>query len=133
MSIRTERVASQIQKDLGDILSQEYQPVGAFVSITKVVMTDDLSIAKVYLSIFAPGRETDPLYERIDRSQNEIRHELAKRIRHQVRRIPDLLFFVDESSEIADKMERLFQKVREQDSSNLDKTSSEPFSKNDKE
>lgn len=132
MSIRTERVASQIQKDLGDILSQEYQPVGAFVSITKVVMTDDLSIAKVYLSIFAPGRETEPLYERIDRSQNEIRHELAKRIRHQVRRIPDLLFFVDESSEIADKMERLFQKVREQDSSNPE-TTSEPISKNDTE
>lgn len=133
MSIRTERVASQIQKDLGDILRKEYQPVGTFVSITKVVMTDDLSIAKVYLSIFAPGRETDPLYDRIDRSQDEIRHELAKRIRHQVRRIPDLLFFVDESSEIADKMERLFQRVREQDPLNPDQISSEPFHKKDKE
>jgi len=114
MSIRTERVASQIQKDLGEILQQEYQPAGTFVSITKVVMTDDLSIAKVYLSIFAPGRDEEPLYERIDRSQDEIRHELAQRIRHQVRRIPEILFFADESSEIADKMDRLFKKVEEQ-------------------
>ncbi len=120
MSIRTERVASQIQKDLGDILRQEYQPVGTFVSITKVVMTDDLSIAKVYLSIFAPNREIEPLYERIDRHQDEIRHELAKRIRHQVRRIPDLFFFADESSEIADKMEQLFKKVKDQRSTSSD-------------
>lgn len=114
MSIRTERVASQIQKDLGEILRQDYQPAGTFVSITQVVMTDDLSIAKVYLSIFAPERDIEPLYERIDRHQDEIRHELAKRIRHQVRRIPDLLFFTDESSEVADKMEQLFKKVNEQ-------------------
>lgn len=116
MSIRTERLGSEIQKDLGGILQQEFQPQGSFVSVTHVTVTDDLSIAKIYLSIYAPGRDIEPIFRHIDQNQLEIRHALAGKIRHQVRRIPELLFFIDETPEKADRMEDLFRKVRESDS-----------------
>ena len=111
MSIRTERLAAQLRTDLADVLREHYQPPGAFVSVTRVVVTADLSLAKVYLSVYAPGRELTPIFERIDQHQDEIRHQLAARIRHQVRRIPDLMFFMDDAAEYADRIEELFRKV----------------------
>lgn len=113
MSIRTERLASVIQKDLGEILQRNYQPTGSFITVTRVKMTDDLSIAKVYLSIFAPGRDEGPIYEQIDNSQDEIRYELASRIKNQVRRIPELLFYEDDTAEYVNRMENLFSKAKE--------------------
>lgn len=108
MSIRTEKLASVIKRDLGEILQRNYQPAGTFITITQVRVTDDLSIAKVYLSIMAPGREEEPLYKLIDDQQDEIRYKLASKIRHQVRRIPELLFFHDDTAEYVNKIESLF-------------------------
>ena len=112
MSIRTERLASVIQKDLGEILQRNYQPMGTFITVTRVRMTDDLSIAKVYLSIFSPNRDVAPFYKKIDDSQDEIRYILASKIKNQVRRIPELLFFEDDSAEYVNKIEDLFSKVK---------------------
>lgn len=120
MSIRTERLGSVIQKDLGQILQRNYQPAGTFITVTKVRMTDDLSIAKVYLSIFSPNREVESIYQHIDESQSEIRYELASKIKNQVRRIPELLFYEDDTAEYINKMENLFDKVKE-DNSDPDK------------
>lgn len=117
MSIRTEKLASVIKKDLGEILQRNYQPVGTFITITQVRMTDDLSIAKVYLSIMAPGREEEPLYKQIDDQQGEIRYKLASKIRHQVRRIPELLFFHDDTAEYVNKIETLFSETKKDDPS----------------
>lgn len=108
MSIRTEKLASVIKRDMGEILQRNYQPAGTFITITQVRVTDDLSIAKVYLSIMAPGREEEPLYKLIDDQQDEIRYKLASKIRHQVRRIPELLFFHDDTAEYVNKIESLF-------------------------
>lgn len=112
MSIRTERLASVIRKDLGGILQQNYQPAGTFITVTRVRLTDDLSIAKVYLSIFSPNRDVMPIYKKIDDHQSEIRYELASKIKNQVRRIPDLLFYEDDTAEYVNKMESLFEKAR---------------------
>jgi ribosome-binding factor A len=112
MSIRTERLASVIRKDLGGILQQNYQPAGTFITVTRVRLTDDLSIAKVYLSIFSPNRDVMPIYKKIDEHQSEIRYELASKIKNQVRRIPDLLFYEDDTAEYVNKMESLFEKAR---------------------
>ncbi len=117
MSIRTEKLASVIKKDLGEILQRNYQPQGTFITITQVRVTDDLSIAKIYLSILSPGREEEPLYKMIDDHQDEIRYKLASKIRHQVRRIPELLFFHDDTSEYVNKIETLFSKTKKEDSS----------------
>lgn len=114
MSIRTERLAAQLRIDLADVLREGYQPTGTFVSVTRVVVTPDLSLAKVYLSVFAPGRDLTPIFERIDQHQDEIRHQLAMRIRHQVRRVPQLIFFMDDTAEHADRIEKLFRKVNEE-------------------
>ena len=107
MSIRTERLGSVIQKDLGEILQKEYQPPGSFVTVTRVQLTDDLTIAKVYLSIFAPGRDEKPIYKMIDNSQDEIRYKLAKKIKNQVRSIPEFIFYLDDSLDYIENIDNL--------------------------
>lgn len=114
MSIRTKRLASVIKQDLGMILQQNYQPSGAFITVTQVRVTADLSIAKVYLSVFTQDRDPKTIYQYIDDNQDKIRYELASKIKNQVRRIPELLFFEDDTAEYVNKMEQLFSKVREQ-------------------
>jgi ribosome-binding factor A len=111
MGFRPERLAAVIKRDLGEIIQKSYQPSGTFVTVTNVVMTDDLSIAKVYLSVFSPGRDDKPVYEFIDDQINEIRYELASKIKNQVRKIPELHFYEDDTAEIVSKMEQLLKKV----------------------
>ncbi|MEX2604954.1 MAG: 30S ribosome-binding factor RbfA [Gracilimonas sp.] len=111
MGFRPERLAAVIKKDLGQILQKSYQPSGTFVTVTNVVMTDDLSIAKVYLSVFAPGRDEKVVYEFIDEHISEIRYDLASKIKNQVRKIPELHFYQDDTAEYVNKMEQLFKKV----------------------
>lgn len=112
MSIRTERLAAVLQRDLGKILQQSYQPPGSFITVTNVEVTDDLLIAKIFISIYAPGKDEDVIFEYLEQQNAEIRKELASKIRHQVRRIPELLFNKDESAAYAEKMDRLFDKIR---------------------
>jgi len=114
MSIRTERLSAVIQRDLGKIIQRSYQPSGTFVTVTRVRMTDDLSIAKVYLSVLAPNRDDKTVYQFIDEHIPEIRKELASLIRNQVRKIPELHFYPDDTAEYVDKMEQLFKKVEKQ-------------------
>lgn len=114
MSIRTERLAAVIQRDLGQMLQQSYQPSGSFITVTNVEVTADLLIAKVYISIYAPGKDEEAIYRHVEAKNAEIRKELASKIRHQVRRIPELHFNKDESAQYAQKMERLFTKIRKE-------------------
>lgn len=113
MSIRMERLGAVIQKDLGEILQKEYQPEGTLVTVNGVRMSPDLSIARVYLSVLSPGKDTAQTLSYIDEHIKEIRYKLASRIRHQVRIIPELHFYEDDSAEYVNRMEQLFQKVRE--------------------
>ncbi len=114
MSIRTKRLGEVLKRDLGQILQREYQPTGTFITVTNVVMTDDLSIAKVYLSVFAPDRDEKAIYKHLDDHLDEIRHTLAGKIRHQVRKIPELHFYVDDTAEYVNKIESLFEKIDKQ-------------------
>lgn len=113
MSIRTERIGSVIQQDLGDIIQKEYQH-DSIITVTHVIVTEDLMIAKVYLSVFSPNRDKRTVYEYIDEHNASIRKKLAGRIRHQMRRIPELHFYPDESAEYVSRMENLFQQIREE-------------------
>jgi ribosome-binding factor A len=114
MSFRVERLGELLKRDLGEIIQREFQPDGTFVTVTQVRVTPDLSIAKVYLSVFAPGRDNEVVYEYIDEKVPQIRHKLAGRIRNQVRKIPELHFYADDTSDYVNKMEGLFKKVDEQ-------------------
>jgi len=98
-SQRQRKIAGIIQKDIADILQRaaiDGGLQGTIISVTQVKVTVDLSIAKVYLSIF-PGMATAELLEGIRSNEPLIKHELAQRTRHQLRRVPELQFFVDDS------------------------------------
>ena len=114
MSIRTNRLAAVIQRDVGKILQQSFQPSGSFITVTEVEVTDDLQIAKIFVSVYAPGKDEKAIYKHIEEQNAVIRQELASKIRHQVRRIPELLFNKDTSAEYAQKMDRLFDKIRDE-------------------
>lgn len=120
MSLRVERLGALLKKDLAEIIQREYQPDGTFVTVTNVRVTPDLAIAKVYLSVFAPGRDDQVVYEFIDEHVPAIRHKLAGKIKNQVRKIPELHFYADDTAEYVNKMETLFKKVDEQPKAPLD-------------
>lgn len=114
MSIRTERLSAVIQRDLGQIVQKNYQNSGAIITITHVDVTPDLMIAKVYISVYAPGKDEEAIFANLEEHKVNIRKELADKIRHQVRRIPELIFNRDESAEYANKMENLFSKIKKE-------------------
>lgn len=92
MSIRVERLGELIKRDLGVIIQLEFQPEGTFVTVTNVRVTPDLSIAKVYLSVFAPGRDKEGVYEFIDERITQIRYKLAGRIKNQYEKYRSFIF-----------------------------------------
>jgi len=110
-STRQKRVARLIQKELAVIFQQASRTVfdGKMVSVTVVHVTPDLALAKVYLSLF-PGKEKESIMEVIDDKHKWIRHELSKKIRHQVKSIPELSFFIDDSLDYIENIERLLKK-----------------------
>lgn len=111
MGFRPERLGEVIKRDLGRIIQKDYQPEGTFVTVTRVIMSPDLMIAKVYLSVFSPGRDDKVVYEYIDEHIDDIRFKLASKIRNQVRKIPELHFYVDDTAEYVNKMENLLSKL----------------------
>ena len=95
---RQKKIAGVLQKDLVNVLQNAAQEgmKGVIISVTKVNVTADLSVAKVYLSIF-PNDKRDELIEGIKTNTVLIRHELAQRTRNQLRRMPELTFYLDDS------------------------------------
>jgi len=106
-SNRQKKIASVLQSDLVDVLQSAASAgrLGVIISVTKVNVTVDLSIAKVYLSVF-PTNKREELIVGIKSNAPKIKHELAQRTRHQLRRMPELQFFVDDSLEYIDQIER---------------------------
>jgi len=107
---------SQRQKKIGGVLQQDLVEVlqgaatqggmrGVLISVSKVKVTVDLSVAKVYLSIF-PNDKAGPLLAGIKSNTSLIRHELSQRTKHQLRRMPNLEFFIDDSLEYIDKIDK---------------------------
>ena len=97
-----------LQSDLVDVLqgsASQNGMRGIIISVTKVSVTVDLSIAKVYLSIF-PNTDAEKLLEGIRANTPMIKHEIAQRTKHQLRRMPDLQFYIDDSLEYIDQIDR---------------------------
>jgi len=125
MSIRTERLGSVIKRDLGKIIQKSYQRGGSFITVTKVDVTPDLLIAQIMLSVYAPGKDEDAIFAYLEEQKDSIRKELASKIRHQVRRIPELEFINDKTAQHVEKMENLFQKIRKERKQRDDNSSEE--------
>jgi ribosome-binding factor A len=107
-SNRQKKIGGILQQDLADVLqgaATRGGMRGVIISVSKVNVTTDLSIAKVYLSIF-PNKEAEELIKGIRSNTPLIRHELAQRTKHQLRRMPHLEFFIDDSLEYIDRIEK---------------------------
>ena len=107
-SKRQQRISRLLQKDLGEIFQHEISNLskGAMITVTKVNVTSDLAISRVYLSIFGT-KEKHALLEKIRDHKNEIKYKLGNRIRHQLRVVPDLEFYEDDSLDYIDNIDRL--------------------------
>lgn len=104
---RQRKIAGVLQKDLVDVLQKAAQDgmKGIIISVSKVHVTSDLGIAKVYLSIF-PSAKRDELIKGVQSNTPLIRHEMAKRTRNQLRRMPELLFFGDDTLDYNEEIDK---------------------------
>ena len=107
-STRQLKVSRLLQKDLGEIFQRESRNLskGAMITVTKVHVTPDLAIAKVHLSLFGT-EDKNSLIKHIQKHGKEVRFHLGKRIAKQVRVVPELVFYMDDSLDYIDNIERL--------------------------
>ncbi len=105
---RQKRIAKIIQKDLAEILQRKIKDAGIknlLVSITKTYVTPDLTLAKVYVSVF-PSDKADAFVAELNQLSKLIKHEVAQRVRHQLRKMPDLKFFRDDTLDYIEDIEK---------------------------
>ncbi len=114
MSIRTERVARLLQREVADLLNTEFsRQLHPMVTVTNVRVTKDLSVAYVNVSILSDTPvQRQTAFKHLEELTPQVRTALAGRIRHQLRIVPELRFFLDDSLEQAQHMEDLFGKIR---------------------
>lgn len=107
---RQARISRLLQKELADIFqSQTRMMRGVLVSVTRVKISPDLSICTAYLSVF-PSDKGEGLLENIRGNEKSVRYELGTRVRNQLRIIPELRFFLDDSLDYLEKIDGLLKK-----------------------
>ncbi|MFA6949816.1 MAG: 30S ribosome-binding factor RbfA [Lentimicrobiaceae bacterium] len=107
-SKRQQKIARLLQKDLGEIfrLFGSEHLGGYLITVTKVNITPDISYAKVYLSLFGPS-DKDVAFKTIQLHKKDIRHNLATRVKSQLRIIPELEFYIDDSLDYIENIDKL--------------------------
>ncbi len=106
-STRQSKISRLIQKELSELFLMEAKSMpGVILTVSAVRVTSDLSIAYVYLSVFPSGKGEE-LIAGINENVKTIRYDLGKRLRHQLRIIPDLKFFLDDSLDYLEKIDSL--------------------------
>ena len=104
---RLQKVNRLIQKELGELLLIEAKKMpGVLISVTNVRVSADLSVAHAYLSIF-PAEKSKELVSNINENVKTVRYDLGKRLRNQLRIIPELTFHVDDSLDYIDNLDNL--------------------------
>ena len=113
---RQKQVGKQIMEELSDILQREGVNIidGGMVSISKVMVTPDLLEARVYLSLFQI-KDQAALMHQIKERTWDLRKQLGARLKNQLRRVPELQFFNDDTLDYVFKMEEIFKKIKEED------------------
>lgn len=104
---RQKKIGGVIQKDLVDILQGEIRKNGVtnlIISVSKVLVTSDLSVATVHLSIFPQEKAKETLVA-IKSNSTLIKHDLSQRVRLQLRKVPNLVFFIDDSLDYIEKID----------------------------
>ena len=104
---RQNKIARLLQKELSVIFQEQTRAMhGVMVSVTRTKVSPDLSICTAYLSIF-PSERGQELLQNIEKSQQQIRYTLGQRVRYQLRIIPELRFFIDDSLDYIDRIDQL--------------------------
>ena len=112
-SMRQQKYGRLIQKEIGEIFQREgYNFFGkAFVTVTGAQISPDLSVAKIYISVLGTNQSKSVLNQ-IEKHTKEIRKLLGSQIRHQARIIPELKFFLDDSLDYVEKIEKLLKDTK---------------------
>lgn len=113
MSIRTDRVARMLQREVADLLQQDFsEATHSLTTVTGARVSPDLGIASLQVSVLGTTPEArQAAFARLEALTPQIRQALAQRIRHQVRRIPELRFFLDEGPQRTERMEEIFARI----------------------
>ena len=107
-STRQSKIERLLQRDLGDIFQKDTSTLckGKMVTVTQVRVSPDLSLAKVYLSLFLVSDKKE-FIDYINEMEGQIRFDLGKKVRHQLRKVPSLAFFVDDSLDYIENIDSL--------------------------
>ena len=104
---RQNKISRLLQKELSQIFQEQTRSMhGLMVSVTQVRISPDLSICTAHLSIF-PSERAEELLQNINRNNAQIRYSLGQRVRHQLRIVPELRFFIDDSLDYSDHIDEL--------------------------
>jgi len=107
---RQNKIARLLQKELSVIFQQQTRAMhGVMVSVTRVRVSPDLSICTAHLSIF-PSERGEEIMANIQKNEKQIRYELGTRVRYQLRIVPELRFFIDDSLDYIDHIDELLKK-----------------------
>ena len=107
---RQNKIARLLQKELSVIFQEQTRSLhGVMVSVTRVKVSPDLSVCTAYLSIF-PSEKAEEMISNITRNEKQIRYELGTRVRYQLRIIPELRFFIDDSLDYIERIDELLKK-----------------------
>ena len=106
-STRQNKVARLIQKELSEMfVTQTRQMRGVLVTVSQCRISPDMSVCRVYLSVF-PSERAEEIVGNINANQKQVRYELGSRMRHQLRIVPELKFFIDDSLDYAEHIDEL--------------------------
>ncbi len=105
---RQNKVSRLIQKDISDIFTSHGREWfgGAMVTVTVVRISKDLSNAKIYISVF-PSEKADSTIEFLNANISKVRFELGNRVRHQLKKVPEIKFYLDDSLDHIDRINEL--------------------------
>ena len=107
---RQQKISRLIQKELGDIFQKQTQAMhGVLVSVSAVRISPDMSGCRAYLSVF-PSERSQEIVDNVNNNMRELRYELGTRVRHQLRIIPELKFFIDDSLDYIEHIDELLKK-----------------------
>jgi ribosome-binding factor A len=109
-STRQAKIARLLQKELSEIFRQQTAKMrGVLVTVSTVRVSPDLSVARAYLSVF-PSDKAEEVLESVNKSSKSVRYELAQTVRFQLRKTPELTFFLDDSLDYLENIDQLLAK-----------------------
>ncbi|MBN1951208.1 MAG: 30S ribosome-binding factor RbfA [Bacteroidales bacterium] len=108
MSTRKDKVSKQIQKDIAEIIRQHPTAIqkGRMLTVTKTRVTPDLGTARIYISVFPSGNSEEILNE-LNKHIGLYRNALGQKLRHQLKKVPEIQFFLDDSLDYIDNIDHL--------------------------